>query len=143
MLEDVGFESFFYGIRELHASVREKLYAIVVVRIVGRGNNDAGLEIILADEASYTGRGDDACKSYRRASLGEPGGEESGDVGAGFASVHADENVRGGVFAKQIGGERAARGEKSGVVERRSAGNAANTIGSEKFFGHERLEAKT
>jgi hypothetical protein len=62
-------------------------------------------------------------------------------VGPGFAGVHADKNVRGGVFAKQISGEGTAGGEKSGVVERRSAGNAANTIGSEKFFGHERLAA--
>ena len=62
---------------------------------------------------------------------------------AGFASVHPDEHVGGGVFAKQIGGKRASGGKKSGVVERRSAGNAANTVGSEKFFGHERLAAKT
>ncbi len=62
---------------------------------------------------------------------------------AGFASVHADENVGGGVLAEQIGGERAPGGKKSGVIERRSAGNAANSIGSEKFFGHERLAAKT
>jgi hypothetical protein len=143
MLEDVRFEGFFDGIRKLHASVREKFYPVVVVRIVRSGNDDAGLKIILADKTGDAGRGNDTCKSYRRASLGEPGCKESGDVGAGFASVHADENVGGGMFAEQIGGKRAARGEKSGVVERRSARNAANTIGSEEFFGHERLAAKT
>jgi hypothetical protein len=47
------------------------------------------------------------------------------------------------MLAQQIGGERTAGGEKSGVVERRCAGNAANAVGSEKFFGHERLAAKT
>jgi len=62
---------------------------------------------------------------------------------AGFAGVHADENVSGGMLAKQISGERTACGEKSGVVERRSAGNAANAIGSEKFFGHEWLAANS
>ena len=64
-------------------------------------------------------------------------------MGAGFARVHADENVSSGMLAQQIGGERTAGGEKSGVVERRCAGNAANAVGSEKFFGHERLAAKT
>ena len=143
MLEDVRFERFFDGIRELHACVREKLYAVVVVRIVRGGNNDAGLKIILANEAGDAGRGDDASKSDGTTGLRESGGEKSGDVRAGFARVHADEDVSGGVLAAQIGSERAARGIKSGVVERRSAGNAANSISSEKFFGHERLAAKT
>jgi hypothetical protein len=69
--------------------------------------------------------------------------EKSGDVRTGFARVHADEDVSGGVLAEQISGEGTAGGIKSGVVERRSAGNPANTISSEKFFGHERLAAKT
>lgn len=58
---------------------------------------------------------------------------------AGFARVHANEHMSGGMFAEQIGGERPAGGKKSGVVERRGAGNAANAISSEEFFGHERL----
>jgi hypothetical protein len=64
-------------------------------------------------------------------------------VWAGFAGVHADEDVSSGMFANQIGRERAAGGEESGVVERRSAGNAANAVGSEKFFRHERLTFKS
>jgi len=143
MFENVCFESLFDGVRELHACVREKLYAVVVVGIVGCGNDHAGLKIILADEAGDAGCGDDACKGDRTAGLRESYGEESGDVRAGLTRIHADENVSSGVFAKQIGGEGTAGGEKSGVVERRRAGDAANTIGSEKFFGHERLEAKT
>jgi len=139
MLENVGFEGFFYGVRELHAGMGEKLYAVVVVRIVGGGDDDAGLKIILADQAGYAGRGNDTCKGYRCAGLREACGEESGDVRTGFARVHADKNAGGGVFAEQIGRERTAGGEKGGVVERRSAGNAANAIGSEEFFGHERL----
>jgi hypothetical protein len=143
MLEDVSFEGFFDGIRELHARVGEKLYTIVVIRIVRGGNDDAGLKIILADEAGDAGRSNDAGKSNGRTGLRESGGEKSGNVGAGFAGVHADENVGGGMFAEQIGGEGTAGGEKSSVVERWRAGNAANTVGSEKFFGHERLAAKT
>jgi len=139
VLEDVGFEDFFDGVWELHACVREKFYTVVVVRIVGGGDDDAGLKIILADEAGYAGSGDDAGKGYGCAGLREARGEESGDVGAGFAGVHADEHVSGGMFAEQIGGERAAGGEESGVIERRGAGNAANAVGSEKLFGHEGL----
>jgi hypothetical protein len=139
MSENIGFERFFYGIGKLHACVREELYAIVVVRIVGSGDDNASLEIVLADETSNARRGDDAGKGDGRASLRETSGEESGNVGAGFASVHADENVCGGALTEEIRGERTASSIKSGVVERRSAWNAANPIGSEKFFGHERL----
>jgi hypothetical protein len=75
--------------------------------------------------------------------LRETSREKSGDVWAGFARVHADENVSGGVVAKEVGGERAAGGKESGVVERGGAGNAANAVGSEKFFGHERGAANS
>jgi hypothetical protein len=143
MFENVGFESLFDGVRELHACMREKFYTVVVVRIVGGGNDHASLKIILANEAGDAGRSDDASKSDGTTGLRESGGEESGNMRAGFAGVHADEDVGGRVFAKQISGERASGGKKSGVVKRRSAWNAANTIGSEKFFGHERLAAKT
>lgn len=139
VLEDVRFQSFFDGVRELHARVREKLYAVVVVGIVRGGDNDTGLEIILSDEAGDARSGDDAGKSDGRTGVREAGGEEGGDVRAGFASVHADENVSGGVFAEKIASKSAASGKKSGVVERRRPGNAANTIGSKEFFGHERL----
>src|SRR5580704_11035150 len=75
MFKNVGFKFFFDGIRKLHASVREKLYAVVVIGIVGRGNNDAGLKIILADETGDAGRGDDAGKSDGAAGLREACGE--------------------------------------------------------------------
>ena len=143
MLEDIGFERFFDGVRELHTCVREEFYAVVVVRIVRCGNNDASLKIILANETSNAWRGDDASKSDRPAGLRDSSGEESGDMRTGLARVHADEDMSGGVLAAQIRSERAARGIKSGVIERRGAGNTANTICSEKFFGHERLAAKT
>jgi len=62
MLQDVRFEGFFYRVRELHARVGEKFYAIVLVRIVGGGDDHAGLKIILADQAGDAGCGNDACK---------------------------------------------------------------------------------
>jgi hypothetical protein len=143
MLKNICFECFLNRIGELHAGVREKLYAVVLIRIVRSGNDNAGLKIILADEAGDTGSGNDACKSDGCALMDEAGGQESGDMRAGFAGVHADEDVSSGMFANQIGRERAAGGEESGVVERRSAGDAANAVGSEKFFRHERLTFKS
>jgi hypothetical protein len=139
MLEDVCFERFLDGVRELHALVGKEFYAVVVVRIVRGGDNHSRLKIILAHETSNAGSGDYAGKGDGGAGLREAGGEERGDVRAGFAGVHAHEHVRGGMFPKQVGGESAAGGEESSVVERRSAGNAANTVGSEKFFGHREL----
>lgn len=139
MFENSGFELLFDGIGEFHAGVGEEFYAVVVIRIVRGGNNDARLKIILTNEAGDTGSGDYSCESDAAASLLKACGKQSGDVRAGFAGVHADENVGGRVFAEQIGGERKASGKKGGVVERRSAGNTTNAIGSEKFFGHERL----
>jgi len=64
MLEDVGFESFLNGIREFHARVGEEFNAIVVKRVVRSGDDNAGLEITLPDEArdagssNNTGEGD-------------------------------------------------------------------------------------
>ncbi len=55
---------------------------------------------------------------------------------AGFASVHADQDMRCTMFALEIRAERASGGVESGVVERRSARDAANPVGSKKFFGH-------
>lgn len=141
MLEDIGFEFFLDGIREFHAGVREKFYAIVVIGIVRSGNDDAGVKIVLADEASYTWSRDNTGESDRGASLLEASGKQSGDVGTGFTRVHADENVSSGMFAQQVSGEGATCGEESGVVKRGSAGNAANTVGAEEFFGHERLSS--
>jgi len=56
----------------------------------------------------------------------------------GFTGVHANEDVGGAVFALESNAESAAGGEESGVVKRRSAGDAADTVGTEKIFGHEK-----
>lgn len=137
MLEDIGFELFLDGIREFHASVREKFYAIVVIRIVRGGDYHAGVKVVLSNETSDSRGGNDAGKGDSGASLLESGGEKSRDMRPGLAGVHADENVGGGMFAKQVGSERAAGGKEGSVVERRSAGNAADAVCAEEFFGHE------
>jgi hypothetical protein len=94
------------------------------------------LKIALADKAGDAGSGDNSYKSNGSARFGKSGGKQSGDVRAGFAGVHADEDVGGAVFTLEIGAEGAARGIEGGVVERRSAGQAANSVGSKEFFRH-------
>jgi hypothetical protein len=55
---------------------------------------------------------------------------------AGFSRVHADERMSTAMFALKIRADRASGGVKSGVVQRRSARDAANPVGSKKLFGH-------
>ena len=55
---------------------------------------------------------------------------------AGFARVHANEDVSCAMLASQILAERASSGVQSSVVQRRRAWDAANAVGSKKLFGH-------
>jgi hypothetical protein len=141
VFENIGFDLFFDGIGKFHAGVGEKFYTIVLKRIVRSGDDDSGVEIILANQAGYPGSGDDAGESGGGAGGGESCGEKRGDVRAGFAGVHADQGVRGAVFAAEVGAEGAACGVERGVVERRSAGNAADAVCAEELSGHGGREA--
>src|SRR6267143_5643217 len=55
---------------------------------------------------------------------------------AGFASVHADEDVGCVMFALEILAESPPRGVQGSVVQRRRARDAANPVGSKKLLGH-------
>ena len=90
MAEDAGFQSFFDSVWKFHAGVGEQFDAIVVIGIVGSGDYDSSLKIILADEAGYAGSGDHSSEGHSGATFGEASGQERGDVRAGFARVHAD-----------------------------------------------------
>ena len=67
---------------------------------------------------------------------GNTRGEYGGDMRAGLARVHAEKDARVSVFAAKINGQGAAAGIKRGVVERRSAGKAANAVSAEELFSH-------
>ena len=141
MLENVFFEDFLDGIGELHPSVREKFDTIVLKRIVRGGDDHAGLKILLSDQARDAGRGDHAGKRDGGAGGLESSSEKGGDVRPGFSSVHADEDLRSGLRALEIITQRTTRGEESRIVQGRGARNAADTVGTEEFFGHERRES--
>ena len=54
----------------------------------------------------------------------------------GFAGVQADKSVRKRMTSVQKFGDRATECEKGGVVEGRSSGDAADTVGAKKLSGH-------
>ena len=57
---------------------------------------------------------------------------------AGFARVHADEDAGRAMLTAQVGAKRAACRVKSRIVQRRSAGDAADSVRAEEFFGHKK-----
>lgn len=54
----------------------------------------------------------------------------------GFTRVHTDKDMGRAMFALQIRAKRTPCSEESGVVQRRCARNAANSVGSKKLFSH-------
>src|SRR4029077_15894366 len=84
----------------------------------------------------HAGRGDDSGEIHGDAGSMQAGGEKRSGMRAGFARIHTDEHVRGGAGLLEISAQSAAGGVQSGVVQRWCAGDAANTVGTEEFFGH-------
>ena len=105
-------------------------------RIMRSGNHHSRREFILPNQASNAGSADDARGKERHAVIGEAGGKLRGDVRAGFARIHADQDARLRVGFKQIFAQRPRDPVKRGVVQRISAGNAANAVRAEQFLGH-------
>ncbi len=136
VLEDVGFDFFLDGVRELHAFVGEELDAIVLIGIVGSRDNDADVKVIVTDKTGDAGSGQNSSKGNRSAALEKTCRDNSGDVRAGLAGVCADECVGGRVIAVKILGNGEAESKESGVVERRSSGDAANTVRTKKLSRH-------
>jgi hypothetical protein len=66
----------------------------------------------------------------------EPTSEQGSDVRTGFARVHSNEHTRSALLALEVLAERAPGSAKSAIVKGWSAGDTANSIGSEEFFGH-------
>jgi hypothetical protein len=133
------FQFFFRRVGKFHAGVRKKFYPVVMVRIVGSGDNHAGLKIILPHQA-----GDSRCSNHsgKRDSgfrVLQTCGKQCRDVRSGFSGVHTDQNMRRPVFMPQISAQRAARRVQRRIVQRRSSGEAANSVGAKKFFCHKCL----
>ena len=88
--QNAGFNLFLHRIWEFHARVGEEFDAVIVIRIVRSGNDNANVKIVLADETSDARRGENPCKRNVGTAPRESCGQNSGDVRTGFASVHAN-----------------------------------------------------
>src|SRR5579883_475727 len=135
--EDAPLDLFLGGIRKFHAGVGKELHTIVLIGIVRGGDDHACLKIVLADQAGYSGGGDDTGKSDRRAGFGQALGKEGSDVRAGLARIHADQNAGGAVLVPQVLAESQTGGVKRRVVQGRSTRDSADAVSAEEFFGHE------
>src|SRR5512135_3235840 len=100
------------------------------------GNHHSRGEFLLPDQAGNAGSRDDARGEEHYAVIGEPGGKLRGDMGPGFARIHADQDARLRVGLEQVLSQRPRDPIKGGVVQRISAGNAANAVSAEQFLGH-------
>jgi len=97
----------------------------------------AGLEVILPHQAGNARCGDHPRESNARARSLESRSQKRGDVRPRFAGIHSDQNVRCPVFALQIMAQGASGGVQGLVIEWGGAGNTADTVCTEKLFGHD------
>src|SRR5271156_6794444 len=116
--------------------MREKLHAVVVIGIMGRGNYNPGLKIVLANQTGHSRGGDYAGEGYGGTASRQARCEHRGNVGAGFASVHPDQDVRGAIRVVQIPTEGPASCEQRAVIQGRNTWDTADAVGTEKLFRH-------
>jgi len=97
MFQDSRFDPFLDRIRKLHSFVGKQFDAVVLVRVVGSGNDDADMEIILADEAGDAGSGKYASEGNGSAALNEASSDDGRYVGTGLAGIRTNERVGRGM----------------------------------------------
>ena len=94
------------------------------------------MEIVLPNEAGNAGRGENSSERNGSASVSEASGNNGCDVRARFASIGSNQSVRRRMIAMEISGDGNAKGEKSGVIERRCTGDAADAVRSKELSRH-------
>src|SRR5262249_31106992 len=123
MAQKIALDFLLDGVREFHSSVGEELDAVVVIRVVRSGDDSAGLKIVLSNQASNAGRCNDAREGHGSTCFAQAAGKNGGDVRARFTGIHTDEDMRAAMLAGQVLAERETCRVKSGVVQRRNAGD--------------------
>jgi len=136
MFENSGFDFLFDGVWKLHAFMREEFYAIVLIRIVRSGDDNADVKVILANETGDAGSGENSCRGNGGTAVGEARSDDGSNVRTGFARVRADKRVRRRMIAMKVFGDGTAERKECGVVEGRSSGDAADTVGAKKLSRH-------
>ncbi|GAC1630430.1 MAG: hypothetical protein NVS9B14_01060 [Candidatus Acidiferrum sp.] len=94
------------------------------------------MKIILADKTGNTGSGEDSSKRNRSAALQEASSDDTGDMRAGFARVRANQGVRSYMVAVEKFGNGKTESKEGGIIKRRSAGDAANTVRTKELSRH-------
>ena len=131
-----GLDGGFLGVSELIAVAAEDFNAVMLVRIVRRGNHDAGVGLVIGDGGAGYRRGRQHAQAYHiAAGSAQAGGQRRLQHSAGNAGITTDEHAG---LPLQISVQLAAQG-KAGTVRQiggqLNVGNAADTIGS-KIFSH-------
>jgi len=93
MLEEVRFDFFLDRIGEFHSLVGKKFYAVIPVRIVRGGDDDAGVKIILANEARNPGSRKNSRERDGGAAVEKASCNDTRDMRAGFARISAYEGM--------------------------------------------------
>ncbi len=99
MFQDSRFDSFLDRVWKLHSFVGKQFYAVVLIGIVRGGDDDADMEIILANEAGDAGSGEDTSEGNGSAALDEASSHDCRYVGTGLAGVRTNERVGRGMVA--------------------------------------------
>src|SRR5256885_1051198 len=97
MFQDSRFDPFFDRVWKLHSFVGKQFDAVVLIGIVGGGDDNANVKIVLADEAGDAGSGEHASEGNGSAALDEASGDDGRYVGTGLASVSPNERVGRGM----------------------------------------------
>jgi len=136
MLEDVRLNSFLDGIRDFHPLVGKGWHAIILIRIVRGGDDDAYVKIILAYEVGHAGSGEDSGEGGGGTTVEKAGCDYAGDMRTGFTGIGADQRMGRSVAAVKKFCDGAAKRKKSGVIEGRCTGDATNAVRAKKLSRH-------
>ena len=134
--EQILFEPMFLVVGQLQARVVKHLEAIVFVRIVGRGDHDAGHKVLRAGEVGDARRGDQAREAHLHSLRRQATGDAFRDPWSGFTGVHADQHFGVGAMFPGPFAQRLAKAVDRPRVQGVFSGFAANSIGSKKLLCH-------
>ena len=99
-------------------------------------NDHARLKSVLPHQASHARRRNHAGKRRLGSGRLQSSRQQRRNVRPRFARIHADQHARRAILLRQISAERSPGRIQRCVVERRFARFAADSVGTEKFFGH-------
>ena len=122
---------------ELEAVAAEELDAVVAVRVVRGGDDDAEVEPVAADQQRRAGRRQHAAEQRLAAGGGDPGGHGGLEHLARLARVADDEHARGarGEAARAVAARASDERELGGEELAR---DAADAVGAEQPAGQAR-----